>query len=70
MRVSNSLGTDQAWHSVWSDLVPNFLQKLSADDTRRQRVNIKLLSRFQTLDYVIPTFILNYIQTVKALVSL
>ena len=53
MRVSNSLGPDQTRHSVWSDLVPNCLQKLSADDTSRQRVNIKFLSRFQTLDFVI-----------------
>ena len=38
-RVSNSLDPDQARHYVGPDLVPKCLQKLSADDTRRQRVN-------------------------------
>ena len=36
--VSNSLDPDQAQHSVGPDLGPNCLQKLSADDTSRQRV--------------------------------
>ena len=36
--VSNSLDPDQARHFVGPDLGPNCLQKLSADDTRRQRV--------------------------------
>ena len=39
IRVSDSLESDQAWHFVRPDLVPNCLQKLSADDTSRQRVN-------------------------------
>ena len=34
IRVSNSLGPDQVQCSVWPDLGPNCLQKLSADDTR------------------------------------
>ena len=37
--VSNSLDPDQARHFVGPDLGPNCLQKLSADDTIRQRVN-------------------------------
>ena len=37
--VSSSLDSDQARHSVGPDLGPNCLQKLSADDTSRQRVN-------------------------------
>ena len=32
--VSNSLNPDQVGRSVMSDLGPNCLQKLSADDTR------------------------------------
>ena len=40
IRVSNSLEPDQARRSVGPDLVPNCLQKLSADDTRRYGVNI------------------------------
>ena len=36
IRMSNSLDPDQAW----SDLVSNCLQRLSADDNRRQRVII------------------------------
>ena len=38
IRVSNSLDPDQARHFVGSDLSPNCLQKVSADDTSRQRV--------------------------------
>ena len=34
----NRLDPDQARHFVGPDLGPNCLQKLSADDTRRQRV--------------------------------
>ena len=37
--VSNSSDPDQARCSVGPDLVSNCLQRLSADDTRRQRVN-------------------------------
>ena len=32
IRVSNSLDPDQAWWFVGSDLIPNCLQRLSADD--------------------------------------
>ena len=38
--MSNSLDPDQARHFVWPDLGPNCLQKLSADDTRMQRVKV------------------------------
>ena len=34
-RVSNSLDPDQAQHSVGPDLIPNCLQRLSADETSR-----------------------------------
>ena len=37
IRVSNSLDPDQARLFVWPDLGPNYLQRLSADDTRRQK---------------------------------
>ena len=43
IRVTNSLDQDQA-HFVGPDLGPNCLQRLSADDTSRQRVNINLMS--------------------------
>ena len=36
--MSNSLDLDQARHFVGPDLGPNCLQRLSADDTRMQRV--------------------------------
>ena len=36
--MSNSLDLDQARHFVGPDLVPNCLQRLSADDTCRQSV--------------------------------
>ena len=38
IRVSNSLDQDQAGHFVGPDLVPNCLQRLSADNTSKQRV--------------------------------
>ena len=37
--MSNSLDPDQARHFVGPDLGANCLQRLSADDTSRQRVN-------------------------------
>ena len=37
--MSNSLDPDQARHFVGPDLGPSCLQRLSADDTMRQRVN-------------------------------
>ena len=37
--MSNSLNSDQARQNVGPDLGPNCLQRLSADDTSRQRVN-------------------------------
>ena len=39
-RVSNSLDPHQARHFVWPDLSSNCLQKLSADDTSRERVKL------------------------------
>ena len=39
MRVSNSLNPDQARRFVGLGLVSSCLQKLSADDTGRQRIN-------------------------------
>ena len=39
IRMSNKLDPDQARHFVGSDLDPNCLQRLSADNTSRQRVN-------------------------------
>ena len=36
--MSNSLGPDQARHFVGPNLGPNCLQKMSADDTSRQRL--------------------------------
>ena len=36
--MSNKLDADQDRHSVSPDLVPNCLQKLSADDTGRQEL--------------------------------
>ena len=42
IRVSNCLGPDQSKHSDGPGLGPNcLLQRLSADDTRRQRVHVE-----------------------------
>ena len=41
IRVSNSLDPDQARQNVGPDLSPNSLQKLSAEDTSRQRVKFE-----------------------------
>ena len=40
IRVSNILDPEQAWHLVEHDFGPNCLQRLSTDNTRRQKVNI------------------------------
>ena len=42
IRVPNSLDPDQARRFVGPDLRPNCLQSSSADDTSRQRGNLKL----------------------------
>ena len=55
--VSNSLDPDQAQCFVGPDLSLNFLQRLSADDTSRQRVNLLLINTL-------------CVQTVKTLVRL
>ena len=49
IRVSNSLVSDQAQQSAWSDLGPNCLQRLSADDTSRQEVKSKLSQASTTI---------------------
>ena len=41
--VSNNLDTDQTRRSVGSDLGPNCLPMLSAEDTSRQRIEILVL---------------------------
>ena len=40
IRMSNLLDPDQARHYVRPDLDPKCLQRLSADDTRRQKVKV------------------------------
>ena len=40
--MSNSLDPDQARHNVGPDQGLNCLQKLSADDTRRQSVKVSV----------------------------
>ena len=45
IRVSNSLDPDQALTFAGPDLGSNCLQRLSADDTSRQRVNENLIIR-------------------------
>ena len=39
IKVSNSLDPDQARQNVGPDLGPNCLQRLSTNDTSRQKVN-------------------------------
>ena len=39
IRLSNSLDPDQVWQSLRPDLDPKCLQRLSADDTSRQKVD-------------------------------
>ena len=43
--MSNSLDPDQARHFVRLDLSPNCLQRLSADDTCKERVEIGVVFR-------------------------
>ena len=42
IRVLNILDPDQARHIVWPELAPNYLQRLSADVTNRQRVTLTI----------------------------
>ena len=44
IRVSNSLDPDQARQNVGPDMGPNCLQRLSADDTRRQTVKESIIT--------------------------
>ena len=46
--MSNSLDPDQARHFAGPDLVPSCLQKLSADNTRGQRVKTFFLFQIFT----------------------
>ena len=39
--MSNSLDPDQVRHSVGPDLVPNCLQKLSADDEAKSKFHVE-----------------------------
>ena len=55
--MSNSLDPDQARRNVGPDLGPKYLQRLSADDTSRQRANLLLTNTL-------------CVQTVKTLVRL
>ena len=38
IRVSNSFDPDQVLHFVWSDPCPNCLQRLSVEDTSKEKV--------------------------------
>ena len=42
IRMSNSLNPDQARQIVWPDLGQNCLQRLSAEDTGRQRKGLTI----------------------------
>ena len=57
-RMPNSLDPDQARRFVGPDLGPNCLQRLSADNTSRQRVNTisqnnGMHKHFQILEHII-----------------
>ena len=54
IRVTNSLHPDQPQHFIGSDLGPNRLQRLSADDTSKQRVKIGMV--FRKVNCVCVTF--------------
>ena len=49
IRVSSSFDRDQGRHSVGPDLGPNCLQRLSADDTSKQRVKVDV--EFGTVNF-------------------
>ena len=54
--MSNSLDPDQAQHFVGPDLGPNCLQRLSADNAGRQKVNMiyigSILINIYTIVYI------------------
>ena len=52
IRVSNSLGPDHDRHSVGPDLDFNCKQRLSADDTSRQRVKHFILVSYHMLSHL------------------
>ena len=62
IRVTNSLDPDQARHFVGPDLGPNCLQRLSADDSTRQRVKEGVV--FRTVNWA-ATEILQKVDTQK-----
>ena len=64
IRVSNSLDPDQARRFVGPDLDPNCLQRLSADDTSRQRVNT-----FSVLEMVLAASVAHFIMHSSSILS-
>ena len=42
-KIKLSVDPDQAQHSVWPDLSPNSLQRISADSTGKQRISVGFL---------------------------
>ena len=60
-RFLNSLDPDQALHFVRPDLDPNCFQRISADDTCRQRVNenkclLKIPKGYEALEVAMSMF--------------
>ena len=72
IRVSNSSDPDQAQHFIGLDLGPNCLQRLSADETCKQRVKLGMV--FAQMYYfssaVLVTKYLNILHNHSALVDL
>ena len=64
-RVSNRLDPDQARHFVGPDLGPNCLQRLSVDDTSRQRVNmVRVNEKYMLTDIYTMRMSLSKISTI------
>ena len=59
--MSNSLGPGQAQQNVWPDLGPNCLQRLSANCTSSQRVNVTSMNYFLVIN---PSIFASYYQEV------
>ena len=53
-RMSNSLHPDQAQHFIKPDVGPNCLEKLSAENTRRQRVESAEMANNLKADQIAP----------------
>ena len=62
IRVSNSLDPDQARQNVGPDLGPNCMQRLSADDTGRQKAMRNISEPL--------TFIRNYFNNIRRNISI